>query len=178
MSINISALHYNDNVDVKEGFSVNNAGYVKVFDADSHICRPGGRYDYQLLYVKAGKAHFYNGQKNYTLGSGHVFLYRPGQPQIYEYCAADRTEIYWIHFGGRRTDEVLKSAGLENVCTADFGGSGEFVRVTECLIRELREQSGAAKLGCAAKLIGLITDIGRSTRKTADAASAADADFS
>ena len=63
--------------------------------------RPKGRIDYQLLYVAAGKAHFFFRGKEEIVTAGHMVLYRPKEVQRYVYYGADQTEVYWVHFTGR-----------------------------------------------------------------------------
>ena len=45
--------------------------------------RPRGRVDYQLLYIAAGKAHFYFNEKEQIITAGHMVLFRPKEPQKY-----------------------------------------------------------------------------------------------
>ena len=51
--------------------------------------RPRGRLDFQLLYIAAGKAHFHfdNNDEATIVHAGHMVLYRPKEPQKYEYYA-------------------------------------------------------------------------------------------
>ena len=46
--------------------------------------RPHGRRDFQLLYIAAGKAHFYFDEKEEIVTAGHMVLYRPKELQKYE----------------------------------------------------------------------------------------------
>ena len=57
--------------------------------------RPRGRLDFQLLYIAAGKAHFHfdNNDEATIVHAGHMVLYRPKEPQKYEYYAQDQTEV-------------------------------------------------------------------------------------
>ena len=59
--------------------------------------RPRGRLDFQLIYIAAGKAHFHfgrNSEEETIVHAGHMVLYRPKEPQKYEYYAEDQTEVY------------------------------------------------------------------------------------
>ncbi len=62
--------------------------------------RPRGRVDFQLLYIAAGKAHFHfgNDDEETIVSAGHMVLYRPKEPQKYEYYGKEQTEVYWVHF--------------------------------------------------------------------------------
>jgi len=69
---------------------------------------PHGRVDYQLLYVAAGKAHFYIGGEDKVVTAGHMVLYQPKEEQHYEYFGADKPEVYWVHFTGGDVRNTLR----------------------------------------------------------------------
>lgn len=69
--------------------------------------RPNGRSDYQLLYIASGKAHFFFDNKEQIVTSGHMILYRPNEEQNYVYYGVDDTEVYWVHFTGSDTAQIL-----------------------------------------------------------------------
>ena len=59
--------------------------------------------DFQLIFIAAGKAHFHfdNNDEETIVHAGHMVLYRPREPQKYEYYAKDQVEVYWVHFTGK-----------------------------------------------------------------------------
>ncbi len=69
---------------------------------------PRGRVDYQLLYVAAGKAHFYIGGEDKVVTAGHMVLYQPKEEQHYEYFGIDKPEVYWVHFTGGDVRNTLR----------------------------------------------------------------------
>ena len=69
---------------------------------------PHGRVDYQLLYVAAGKAHFYIGGEDIVVTAGHMVLYQPKEEQHYEYFGIDKPEVYWVHFTGGDVRNTLR----------------------------------------------------------------------
>ena len=69
---------------------------------------PHGRVDYQLLYVAAGKAHFYIGGEDKVVTAGHMVLYQPKEEQHYEYFGAEKPEVYWVHFTGGDVRNTLR----------------------------------------------------------------------
>lgn len=85
-------------------------------DPTFYTLRPKGRIDFQLLYIAAGKAHFHfgNDDEDTIVHAGHMVLYRPKEPQRYEYYAEDQTEVYWVHFTGGNVTNLLRSYGLTN----------------------------------------------------------------
>ncbi|MBQ2956864.1 MAG: helix-turn-helix transcriptional regulator [Clostridia bacterium] len=69
---------------------------------------PHGRVDYQLLYVAAGKTHFYIGGEDKVVTAGHMVLYQPKEEQHYEYFGIDKPEVYWVHFTGGDVRNTLR----------------------------------------------------------------------
>ena len=69
--------------------------------------RPRGRVDYQLLYVAAGKAHFFFNGREEIVGAGSIVLYYPTEEQRYTYYGADHPEVFWVHFTGYDAKNIL-----------------------------------------------------------------------
>ena len=70
--------------------------------------RPRGSLDYQLLYVASGKTHFYFNGEERIVTAEQMVLFQPRQEQHYEYFAADKPEVYWIHFTGSDVKNILR----------------------------------------------------------------------
>ena len=101
--------------------------------------RPRGRRDFQLIYVAAGKAHFHFDGKEEIITAGHMVLYRPKEPQKYEYYSVDQTEVYWVHFTGGNVTNILRSYGLNEDKKVFFCGSGlEYSTIFRNMIHELQ----------------------------------------
>lgn len=101
--------------------------------------RPRGRIDFQLLYIASGKAHFHFDNEEKIVPAGHMVLYRPKEPQRYEYYGADQTEVYWVHFTGGNVTNLLRSYGLTNDKKVFFCGSGlEYQNLFRAMIDELQ----------------------------------------
>ena len=101
--------------------------------------RPHGGRDFQLLYIAAGKAHFYFDEKEEIVTAGHMVLYRPKELQKYEYHGEDQTEVYWVHFTGGDVTNILRSYGLTNENKVFFCGSGlEYSTIFRNMINELQ----------------------------------------
>ncbi|MBQ4088494.1 MAG: helix-turn-helix transcriptional regulator [Clostridia bacterium] len=69
---------------------------------------PRGRPDYQLLYVAAGKTHFFINGEDTVVSAGHMVLYHPKEEQHYEYYGEDKPEVYWVHFTGSDVRNILR----------------------------------------------------------------------
>ena len=101
--------------------------------------RPRGRLDYQLLYIAAGKAHFHVDGKEQIVTAGHMVLYRPKEPQKYEYYGEDQTEVYWVHFTGGNVKNILRSYGLTDDKRVFYCGSGlDYQNLFRTMINELQ----------------------------------------
>ena len=104
--------------------------------------RPRGRLDFQLIYIAAGKAHFHfgrNSEEETIVHAGHMVLYRPKEPQKYEYYAEDQTEVYWVHFTGSDVTNILRSYGLTDDKKVFYCGSGpSYQNLFRAMINELQ----------------------------------------
>ena len=85
--------------------------------------RPRGRRDFQLIYVASGKAHFHFGEEERIVTAGHVVLYRPKEPQKYEYYGKDQTQVFWVHFTGNNVTNILRSYGITDNKKVFYCGS-------------------------------------------------------
>ena len=70
--------------------------------------RDKGRKDYQLLYIAAGKAHFFIDGKEHIVTAGNMIIFFPDEPQHYKYYKEERTAVYWVHFTGGHVDTILE----------------------------------------------------------------------
>ena len=101
--------------------------------------RPRGRLDFQLLYVASGKAHFLFGDEERIVTAGHMVLYRPKEPQKYEYYGEDQTQVYWVHFTGGNVTNILRSYGLTDDKKVFYCGSSlDYQNLFRTMINELQ----------------------------------------
>ena len=94
-----------------------------------------------MIFIAAGKAHFHfnNDEEETIVHAGHMVLYRPKEPQKYEYYAKDQTEVYWVHFTGNNVTNLLRSYGLTNDKRVFHCGSGsEYQYLFRAMINELQ----------------------------------------
>ncbi len=101
--------------------------------------RPRGRLDFQLLYIASGKAYFYFDGKEHIIPAGHMVLYRPKEPQKYEYYGVDQPEVYWVHFTGGNVTNILRSYGFSDKKNIFRCGSDlEYQTIFRTMIYELQ----------------------------------------
>lgn len=146
MYINVAYIDdENPNVeDLSVPLKINNCGYYKVHTTPViETPHPEGRNDYQLLYIASGKGHFYfKGTGEETIvQKGNMVLFRPGEPQVYYYYAADKTEVYWVHFTGAQAEDYLDHYELPKDENVFFTGvSADYPWIFNQLIREMQLQ--------------------------------------
>ena len=130
--------------DLSVPLRINNCGYYRVHTTPViETPHPEGRNDYQLLYIAAGKGHFYfKGSKEETIvPKGNMILFRPKDPQVYYYYAEDKTEVYWVHFTGSQVEEFLDHYELPKDENVFFTGiSPDYPWIYNQIIRELQLQ--------------------------------------
>lgn len=67
-----------------------------------------------------------------------MVLYRPKEPQKYEYYTKDQTEVYWVHFTGNNVTNLLRSYGLTNKKVFHCGSGAEYQNLFRSMIKELQ----------------------------------------
>lgn len=101
--------------------------------------RPRGRLDYQILYVAAGKAHFYFNGKEEIVNAGNMVIYRPKEEQRYYYYGADQPEVYWVHFTGNNVKNIIRKYGIQDDCHVIYTGTSmEYKHLFQSMIQELQ----------------------------------------
>lgn len=114
---------------------VNSCGYQKFLTRDYSIHRPGGRVDYQIIYIAQGSGVFITEGKRRRAAEGSILVYTPGEPQIYEYYAKDTPVIYWIHFTGYMSEQVLQKF---HISSGYAGTDGQIQEIFREMILELQ----------------------------------------
>ena len=144
MYINVAYIDdENPNVeDLSVPVKINNCGYYRVHTGPViETPHPEGRNDYQLLYIAAGKGYFYfKGSETPTVVTkGHMVLFRPKEPQVYNYYVEDKTEVYWVHFTGWKIEQYLDSYELPKEENVFFTGvSPDYPWIYNQIIREMQ----------------------------------------
>lgn len=122
---------------------INSCGYQKYTGKNKYYMmrRPSGRLDYQIIYIIYGKGNFYfNGEENpvTTVNEGSLVIYRPGEPQFYNYDYIFQPENYWIHFTGKMAVSILEDAGLSNIQIINIGINEKIIELFQKIMRELQ----------------------------------------
>lgn len=126
--------------DIQNPVIVNCCGKQIFKTKDYTLERANGRVDYQIIYVYEGAGHFLLNNEWTMLSAGNIVLYRPGQPQYYSYNAADKPEIYWIHFTGSDCEQLLSKYDIQNC----YIGENLFIKLLfQEIITELQLKKSA-----------------------------------
>ena len=111
-----------------------------VLSAEEHkeISRPAGRRDYQMLYVRSGKAYYTLLGQEKAVSAGHIVFYYPGEPQFYHYLPGDQADIYWIHFTGHSVTNELDRLNLYGQRILTVTTRDAYSRLFDSVIQELQ----------------------------------------
>lgn len=118
------------------------AGYYRVHTSKViETERPNGRGDYQLLYLAAGKAHFFFDGVEKIISKGNMVLFRPGETQMYYLYAEEKPETYWVHFTGSDVNLLLDYYQMPKNENVFFTGtSTDYEWLFRQMIQELQLQ--------------------------------------
>ncbi len=102
-----------DIVNMKVPLLVTAVGFYRIRHMEKmDTLRPEGRNDWQLVYIAKGRGQFLFEEGERWVGKGNIVLFRPGKKQIYNYYAADKPEVYWVHFTGNQVEAFLDQFAL------------------------------------------------------------------
>ncbi len=126
--------------DLSVPLRINNCGYYRIHDGPTvKTLHYDGRNDYQLIYIAAGKGEYHLKNGTRIVEKGNMILYRPGEPQVYTYYAADKCDIYWVHFTGSKVEGILSHYNLPKDENVFFTGSSpDYKWIYNQMIRELQ----------------------------------------
>lgn len=137
---------------------VNCCGYQVFRTKSLSKRRRKGRLDYQLIYIHRGRGRFLVQGEEVFLGAGALLLYRPGEEQYYAYQCEDEPEIFWIHFTGFATEELLDRYGIK---TGYVGVSHHLKRMFQEIIRELQLKKMGYEMAAACEFCKLLVCLSR-----------------
>lgn len=140
--INDSGYFYTDEKGTRDttfDLCLNSAGHYKLVEQPVfETLRPGGRVDFQFLYIAKGAVNFEVNGKMREIGEGNLFFYPKEEPQHYLYRLENRPDVYWLHFTGSQAEERLREMGFTKGGATAIGPQSEFPLLIQKMIRELQ----------------------------------------
>ncbi|MDF2835488.1 MAG: yesS 2 [Paenibacillus sp.] len=140
-------------------YFINCCGYLKQDGLDVSLNRT--RMDFYLIYLINGAGHYITTNGTVTAKAGSVVLYRPGEHQHYYYEAADKAELYWIHFTGSQAANLMDELGFTGSHFFQPGMSAEYVELFESIIHELQMKKRHYHQLSISYLLQLLTRLSR-----------------
>lgn len=120
-------------------FFVHCSGHYRLISRKNFLTeRQGGTKSWQLLYMADGSASFWLQGSMQRVSKGQCVLYRPFEPQRYEYRHTDRADVYWVHFSLKESNPFLRRIGMEHGSIFHVETLGAYVRLFEQMIQELQ----------------------------------------
>ncbi len=138
----LSAYYRNSRIDFKDRkhpLFIGSCGTYRLYTIKKlPTHRPRGRLDWQILYVAAGRAHFFFNGTEHVIEAGNMVIYRPKEEQKYYYLGKDQTEVYWVHFTGSNVKNILRRYGITDDTRVIYTGiSMEYKTLFLAMIKEL-----------------------------------------
>ena len=131
-----------ETVDLSYPLLITSAGNIRPRTVSKfYTNRPHGQGDYQLIYIANGCVHFTFDGKEQVVEKGHMVLFRPGEPQIYDVYPKEKGEFFWVHFTGSEVENILAECGIPQERNVFWAGITSDIRSMYCqMIRELQTQ--------------------------------------
>ncbi|MBQ8893985.1 MAG: helix-turn-helix transcriptional regulator [Clostridia bacterium] len=135
---------------------LNSCGRQIIDEYDRGSSRKNGRADYHILYIAQGRCYL----AEHPVEAGNLILFRPGEPQIYRFSAADKAVSLYLHFSGTGCEELLACCGLGNSITF-VGKSDRLESLFDRLLDEYRLKKPLHAETCAGLLWQFLALAGR-----------------
>jgi AraC-like DNA-binding protein len=132
-------------------------GYQKFITQDFEICRKNGRVDFQLIYLIKGCGWYTFKNETKEIREGNIIIYKPDEPQIYQYYFKDNPELYWIHFSGFAVQDYLDKLSLSNNAWYYVGFNDKCIDLFKKLIYELNIKNFSYECYISAYLLELLS---------------------
>jgi len=130
---------FEDIVNTLYDIAINSCGrYELVKQKEFKTYRPGGRDDFQLLYIAKGTATFKISGEDLVLNEGTIILYYPGEDQYYHYSNESSPIIYWLHFSGYNVLKLLQENSLSDGRIFFVGIKIDLSMIFDKIIKELQ----------------------------------------
>ena len=90
---------------------INSCGFQNA-ESPFTVVRKIGRKDYLILLISQGNCEVLHKGKTFSLGTGNLVIYAPGEEQKYTF--SEKTSSLWCHFSGRILEELFQECSLQS----------------------------------------------------------------
>ncbi len=144
--------------------NINSCGEMRV-DEDSHIRRPAGRNDYQLIYVCEGQCVVTTGGEVRVVYPGECILYRPGEVQDYLLSKRVKPRTYWIHFNGSICEKIFDSLSLNDVLVVNVEQNRDVERLVSRICRYYNLDTPNREIICSGLMYSVLAFLSNEAHK-------------
>lgn len=135
---------------VYDGFlRINSCGKRDLQGSDYDTCRPDGRVDYSIQYIRKGRGYAETDGGWEPVEEGSLILYFPGTRQHYLFREQEPAQLLWAHFSGT-VCQILEPFRQNRAVLVKVRDRKEFERNFDKLITaRYRRDPGSEELGQA-----------------------------
>lgn len=124
-----------------------------------NIVRKDGFHSYQILYCTAGSGIFIADGKEYKIGVGDAFFFRPNIP--HEYRPAKRPwKTKWITYSGNSAEGIADYLGLDDTAVFSLPNLTEFDLLTKSLSDVFKSNKADKEIKSSCILYKMLIKIG------------------
>lgn len=150
---------YNDFTEFDNNLYINSVGYLHAASSENITCRPNGRDDYHILYIKGGSFHLKIRETEYTLSQGDIAFISYNTPHEYHNISKDIIDYYWLHFKGESIQLLLNDLNLSDSGIFHINDTGKICAIFENIIDELNSQKYMYLKRCHILLTTLLLEL-------------------
>ncbi|MBQ8208713.1 MAG: AraC family transcriptional regulator [Clostridia bacterium] len=102
-----------DRHDIDKDIFVIGCGYDIINQTDiPRRSKNNNEVNFHILYFTEGNCTVYIKDKEYSVSAGDLVYFYSGDPYRYIYHHDPETRVYWLHFSGRKSHELVNDLGL------------------------------------------------------------------
>ena len=155
-----------DRTDTDEDLYIESCGYYHLSKENLGNLREKGGNNYYFYYVERGKSTCIINGKRQTAREGDVVFYNYRDRQEYTHLAEFNTQVYWLHFNGKKAAAILADLGITDSTILHSGRNvGEYF---EGIIRDLTYQNEHYQKSAVGYLYLLLSNVARPRRQSRD----------
>lgn len=145
--------------------TVNSCGNYRISQEDFRTYRENGTNDFQMIYVDKGEIRINTDGK--TFHDGAVIFFPPQTRHDYTYVAEKNTDVFWMHFGGSKAEEILVKFNIDIFKTYSLhNASADFINCFQNIIREITIKNEFFKEACISYFYRILIFLARNSKNS------------